>query len=541
MVPFYLKSLVLQNLATFKNQKINFRPGLNAIIGETGSGKSLVLEALQFILGGRADKRIVRRESEHSLIEASFFCEDKRVFSFMEQEGFPIAGNEIIIKRLIYKNGATKNYVNHLSCTVNFLSLFSRKFIDLVGQFENQKLLTEGYQLQLLDQFCKHLPEIDEFQKLHREYKQLIKEKEELVLSVQDREQRLDYLNFQLLEMEKLNPSIDDEESLLKKKTTMLNFEKAMKICQHITEVFDGADNGPGLISSFNILKSVLLKNKDLFPAQIERLIEVEDHFLAIREAAENQLTQEIDPLEVDLVLGKIDLYQRLKRRFGGTVQSILQAQAEFLSEKKKLIEAYPSIESMDEKILSLEKILRHKSQKLHCTRVRYSAILEEDLTKRIRSLKMNGATIKLCLEETNEFNDFGRSKISLMAETNPGEGFFRVKDIASGGELSRVLLGLRQSLSTADSISIFLFDEIDTGIGGETGTCIGKALLDVSAHGQVVAITHLPQIARFAESLILVNKEILEKNNQSRTESTVKELQGKDAMRQVRAMTQLD
>jgi DNA repair protein RecN (Recombination protein N) len=192
MGPFYLKSLFLQNLATFKNQKINFRPGLNAIIGETGSGKSLVLDALQFILGGRADKKIVRRESEYSLIEASFFCEDQKVLSFMESEGFPIDGHEIVIKRLIYKNGSTKNYVNHLSCTVHFLSQFSKKFIDLVGQFENQKLLTESYQLQLLDQYCKHQQVIDEFQELLKEYRKLKKEKDELLLSAQEREQKLD-------------------------------------------------------------------------------------------------------------------------------------------------------------------------------------------------------------------------------------------------------------------------------------------------------------------------------------------------------------
>lgn len=199
---FYLKNLIIQNFATFKNQTINFRPGFNAIVGETGSGKSLVLDALQLILGGRADKKVVRRETEYSLIEASFYCDDEKVKKFLEAEGYPIDAHEIVIKRLIYKNGTTKNYINHLSCTVTFLSSFARKFIDLVGQFENQKLLSENYQLFLLDQFARNLEQLQLYQVQLKELKAAIKNHEELVSSKSMREQRLDYLNFQLQEIE---------------------------------------------------------------------------------------------------------------------------------------------------------------------------------------------------------------------------------------------------------------------------------------------------------------------------------------------------
>ncbi len=209
---FYLKKLIIQNFATFKNQSISFRPGFNAIIGETGSGKSLVLDALQLILGGRADKKIVRRETEYSLIEASFYCQDDNVKKFLEGEGYPSEEKEIVIKRLIYKNGTTKNYINHLSCTVTFLAAFARKFVDLVGQFENQKLLSENYQLYLLDHFSKQLNEVKSFQEKLFVFKELKKEHQDLIQSKSMREQRLDYLNFQLQEIEKLNPSSQDEE-----------------------------------------------------------------------------------------------------------------------------------------------------------------------------------------------------------------------------------------------------------------------------------------------------------------------------------------
>lgn len=260
-----------------------------------------------------------------------------------------------------------------------------------------------------------------------------------------------------------------------------------------------------------------------------------------MKASVEKKLREEIDPEEMDTILEKLDLYQRLKKKFGGSVESILSAKEEFTVEKMKLEELSFNLESFDERITSLEKMLLKLSDKLHLTRLKHSAKLSEDLTQRVRLLKMNGATIQLNLEHTEDFTESGRSKVSLLAETNPGEGLFKVKDIASGGELSRVLLGLRQSLSSVDSISIFLFDEIDTGIGGETGTAIGKALLDVSNQGQVVAITHLPQIAKFADNLIVVNKDIFESNQEPRTESTVRELRGKDVLKQVRAMAQLE
>jgi DNA repair protein RecN (Recombination protein N) len=169
------------------------------------------------------------------------------------------------------------------------------------------------------------------------------------------------------------------------------------------------------------------------------------------------------------------------------------------------------------------------------------STKLSGELTKRVRALKMSGATIRIELEQTEDFSETGMTRAHFKAETNMGEGFYKIKDIASGGELSRILLSVRQILSSCDSISIFLFDEIDTGIGGETANCIGKALAEVAKAGQVIAITHLPQIAQFAESLIMVNKDTQNKDKEARTESHVKEVLGAMILKEVKAMAQLN
>lgn len=537
---FYLKKLIIQNFATFKNQSIHFQPGFNAIVGETGSGKSLVLDALQLILGGRADKKVVRKDTDYSLIEASFNCTDSEVQSYLETEGYPIEGKELIIKRMIYKNGTTKTYINHLSSTVAFLAAFAKRYIDLVGQFENQKLLSEVYQLHLLDHYGKLTDNVEQFQSKLHELKALQIKLSQLEQSKANREQRLDYLNYQLQEIEKLNPDSQEEEDLLMKKNLLINVEKNRKISFQLKEIFDGGEGNPGLLSQMKSFNNILNKNKEYFSQYTENASEIEDMLHLLITQIDKQFDNEMDPQELEVVVDRLDIYQKTKKKFGGTVEGILHSQMEFSKERDHLQLLDFNLEEIKNNSELFKSALSELAKDLHKKRLANAAKLSKELTQRVQSLKMSGATIKLILEELTEFNEFGLTRANFFAETNPGEGLFKVKDIASGGELSRILLAVRQILSSYDSISIFLFDEIDTGIGGETAICIGKALAQVALNGQVIAITHLPQIAQFADVLILIQKDIQGKDQSSRTESKVKEIMGKMVQKEVRQMSQL-
>ncbi len=539
-INFYLKTLVIQNFATFKNQTIQFRPGLNTIVGETGSGKSLVLDALQLILGARADKKIVRKDADHSLIEATFFCDDPEIHSFIVQEGYPADGKELVIKRVINSNGTTKTYFNHLVSSLNFLTKFAKSYIDLVGQFENQKLLSGQYQLQLLDHYAKLSTEVAEYQKNFQTWKDLEKQINDLTQSKNIREQRLDYLNYQIHEIESLNPSSQDEQQLFMKKSLLLNLEKNQKLLFQVKQIFEGLEGGSGLFQHLKSLTTLSLKNSDIFNQHATEIGEIEDKLYVVFSDIVNRLEIEVDPTEIDNVLERLDLYTKLKRKFGGTIESLLSAYEEFKIEKEKLESLDINLEELIKAKNISEVSLFKRAHTLHAKRKESAKKLSSELTKKVQTLKMNGATIKLNSEESETLNEFGKTHVGFFAETNPGEGFFKIKDIASGGELSRILLAMRQILSSYDSISIFMFDEIDTGIGGETAVCIGKALHDVSTTGQVIAITHLPQIAQFADSLILVQKDIHQTNQNARTESRVKEIVGKMVMKEVKQMGQL-
>ncbi len=537
---FYLKQLIIQNFATFKNQTIQFHPGLNTIVGETGSGKSLVLDALQLIFGARADKRIVRKNCEFALVEARFSCKDTNVKDFLSDLGYPLEEDELTIKRVISASGATKNYLNHLNTTLVALGEFAKKFIDLVGQFENQKLLSAFYQMQLLDQFGNINSELAKYQENYQRLKQLTKELNQLIESKTSRSHRLDYLQYQLNEIQLLSPTSQDEEELLEKKSQIINFEKNQKMNSTMDDIFIGGESSNGLLNQLKTLHSLYSKNQDLFYEDLNKLCAADDLLNELYDSFKKKLNAEFDPRELDGVIERLDHYTRLKKKFGGTVFDIIKTQEDFLKEKEQLDSVEISLDDKEREINSLKKNLELMAKSLHQKRIVAAKKLSQELTNKIRDLKMAGASIEFNIQMSEELNESGCSKIDFMAQTNPGEGFYKVKDIASGGELSRILLGLRQILSSQDSISIFLFDEIDTGIGGETAISLGKALRDVAKNGQVIAITHLPQVAQFCDSLILVEKDIQGNSKEMRTESRAKEFRGQMIKTKILSMAQL-
>jgi DNA repair protein RecN (Recombination protein N) len=534
-----LKEITLKNFATFEDQVINFESNFNVIVGETGSGKSLILDALQLILGSRADRKLVRRECEFATIESSFECYDKNIKDFFNEIGYPFDSNEIIIKRIIYSNGKSKAFVNFQSCSLNTLQKFSKRFIDLVGQFENQKLLSEKYQLVLLDNYSQNQKLIKRYESSFLLLKNIRTEIEETIKRRSESAQRFDYINFQLKEIEKLSPSVEDESDLINNKKLIMNFEDRSKFVSNIESMFESDIGISNILSSLekelNMATSYLPQEiHALFSSAKESLNEINYKVSAINE---------IDHIDIDLdsVMERLDSYQKLKRKFSTDTKGLLKIWEELVTEKKSLKNIDDNLADLENQMLVINKDCYEVANQLHAKRHDAAKKLSKDLTKTVRDLRMTGSTLRISVTKALDLSSSGNSIINFMAETNPGEGFFKVKDAASGGELSRILLAIRQILSSKDSINIFLFDEIDTGIGGETALNIGEALANVSKNSQVIAITHLPQIAKYSDKLIVVSKDIKHTNNQSRTYSKVKELTGKLIQKEVKQMTPLN
>jgi DNA repair protein RecN (Recombination protein N) len=532
----YLKSLNLQNFATFENQEIQFDPKFNAIVGETGSGKSLILDALQIIFGARADKKLIRKNAEFSTIEAVFSTNDPKIKAYFNEVGHPFDGSDVVIKRIIYANESSKSYLNYQSCSASMLSAFAKRFVDLVGQFENQKLLSEDYQLVLLDSYAGLNHDIADYQNLYNQLASFKKDFNELINEKNIRAQREDYIRFQIEELEKLSPSVEDELELLKKKDMILNVEKRQATLGSIASAISDDE-----VNLLGLLKSCLNraeKNPGIVAEEIiTKLYDVKSILEDVSFDLSKDLNMNLEEENIEEIIDRIDQYSRLKRKFGGSTDEMLRLYAEFKAELSSYSQVDDKIALVSKKINDLELRCSTFAEELHKIRLQKAGELSIELTNKVRDLKMNGASLKITIAKAESLGPKGFSRVDFIAETNPGEGFFKVKEIASGGELSRILLSIRQILSSNDTISVFLFDEIDTGIGGETAVCIGKSLMTVSDCSQVLAITHLPQIANFATQLINVSKSTKVIDEQQRTISLIDLVAGERRAELIKAM----
>ena len=532
----YLKSLNLQNFATFENQEIEFDIKFNTIVGETGSGKSLILDALQIIFGARADKKLIRKNADFSTIEATFSSNDPVIKKYFHDIGHPFEGSEIVVKRIIFANESSKSYLNFQSCSASLLGAFAKRFIDLVGQFENQKLLSEDYQLVLLDSYAGLTQDVLDYQNLYNQLSALRKDFKDLIQEKNLRAQREDYVRFQLEELEKLSPSIEDEVELLKKKDLILNVEKRQQTLASLASAI--SDDETNLLDLLKACLSKADKSNGIVSEEITaKLYEVK----ALLEDVSYDLSKDLDASaedeNIEDILDRLDTYQKLKRKFGGSTEEMIKTFSEFRAELDSFFQVDDKITLVSKKINDIEARCHSFAEELHNIRITRAESLSNELTNKVRDLKMNGATLKINVKKNDVLGIKGFSKIDFIAETNPGEGFFKVKEIASGGELSRILLAVRQILSSNDTISVFLFDEIDTGIGGETALSIGKSLQSVAEYSQVLAITHLPQIASFSTQIINVSKTTNMIDDQPRTVSIIEQAKGAQRESFIRAM----
>ncbi len=516
----WLGHLYLKDFATFENQTIEFSPGFNIILGETGSGKSLIMDALTLILGSKAKKNMIRRTCDSAVIEAHFKIQDEQTKEYFNSIGFPLTSDEVIIKRIIDKNGRNKNYLNFQLCPITTLQEVSHLFIDLVGQFENQKLLQPKYQLDLIDNYSANTTIKPKFIQSFRELQEIIQKLNLFNTRLIELNQKKDFILYQLEKIEELNPTENREAQLIHQKEELINLQNNIVTINQSIDLINNESNG--IIKSLN----TLTKNLDSFDFiksdqrnEIENIKDIINELgFHLSQKTEKEFNQE----NLDQILDELDQYQQLKRKFGGSIETLIAAQTQFSKELSEINLLENNVEKLTADLVKHENACLKNAKTLHLDRIKTSTKLSKLLTTELQDLNMEGSEIKIDLHETN-LGEQGISKVSLKAQTNPGEGFHRLSDIASGGELSRILLAMRKIISSNESISIFFFDEIDTGIGGKTALRIGSSLKDVAKKSQVISITHLPQIAKYGDWFIQVEKSTHQLNDGShRTVSSI-------------------
>lgn len=528
-----LRELRLNNLAIIKNLNLEFNEGLIAMTGETGAGKSIILDGISLLIGERNQTEMIRTGEESLFAEGVFDLSEEQV-QRLKRIGFDIEDNELIISRYFDRNSKSKVTVNGIRMTVSKLKELMSHILDLVGQHEHQFLLNKNYHLGLLDKFLNK-DGTDTVKKIRENVinlKNLNKKIEEIEMEKSKITEKKDIFEFQLNEINNLDLRENEDNELEDEYKILFN---SGKIGEKLEESLQRLKEGEySVLSSLGKIK----KNFEQLSGISEVYNEVKDKIESIMYEVEDvtysveAFSQETktDDKRLEKVVQRIDEINKLKLKYGSTIEEILSFRDEI---EKKL--ALINFENGELEQLKKEKKEKKEEyfrdcQKLSKMRRGIAEKLESTIDNQLKDLNMGNARFKVEFSERAVISPRGTDDAEFMMTTNPGENFKPLSKIASGGEISRIMLALKSVFSTVDNISVLIFDEIDTGISGETVRKVAEKLKELSKTVQVICVTHSPQIAAKGNQQFFIKKEI--ENNL--TETKVRELNTEERIREI-------
>ena len=523
-----LDRLMVKDLALIEKSVVEFGPGLNILTGETGAGKSILLGSIQLALGQKANKDMIRHGSEQALIELSFSLGEEKEAELKElEEDLEIEEGSLIIRRKISEK-KSENRVNDLSVTLAKLREISGELLDLHGQHEHHSLLKEGAHLAILDSFMTRrggriLSEVKEAYENYREKK---KKLEAYSLPEEERKRELDFLQFELEELSSANLKPGEEEQLSKDYAVYENRDRLKSLLLRVQEELADRDfHGP--------VKN--LEEAVTFDESLKNVLDTAYELEAVGEDCLRAVEHYLDHSEMDeekfFLLGeRLDTIRSLMMKYGGTEEKALEA----LSKKEERLRFLTDYEKekalMEEALARSEEELREKAEKLSLERQKTAKELEERIQQEMQELGFLDTRFTFRFEKKKEISEKGLDEVESYVSLNPGEPLRPLREVGSGGELSRIMLSIKTVLADTDAVPTLIFDEIDTGISGRTAEKVGEKLEKIAKNHQVILITHLPQIAAKADRHFLIEKNVQEGKTKTEIhtlneEASVKEL----------------
>ncbi len=509
--------LHIKNIGIIDDLNIHLGEGFNVLTGETGAGKTLIIGALKILSGGRFSKEMMRTGAKNSFVELSLDLSDFE--------------DHVIVSREINSSGKNVCKLNGRLVTVNELKEFMKKVIDIHGQNDNQSILDLNQHIDLLDGYAdSEMKDIKkEYEKLYHEY---VATQKELSLNYgndMEKQRKLDLLNYQLHEIEEADLKENEEEELEEKRKMMLASEK---IASNLQEAQSEIDNHSidGLNNAIRALEKIEQYNS-IYADIVTRL---KSSYYEIQEVARELSVEEIsfDEEEQNRVEQRLDLIQNLKRKYGNSIQQILQYKIQIEKEIFEISNLESYILELKEKALALEKQLLVLAKKLNEIRLKYAQELSREITKELKELEMQNAEFEVSVKtsEGNKFNSNGLDKVEFLISTNKGDDKKSLIKIASGGEMSRVMLAIKTVLADVDQTPILVFDEIDTGISGIAANSTGEKMKRIAKNHQVICITHLATIAAKGD----FNYYIYKNNEGNFTKTHVNQLTEEQTIREI-------
>lgn len=511
-----LEHLHIKNVALIRESEISFGEGLNILTGETGAGKSMVIDSLQFALGGRAGKDFLRHGEKQASVEALFALQSDALQEKLEENGIqPEEDGSVLITRTLQETGKSVCRINGTTVTVGMLKEITEDFIDIYGQHEHQSLLNPSRHIRLLDRFCgtAFLESMERYQKSWHILKGLEKQLEALMGDESQREQRIDILSFQKEEIEAAALKAGEEEDLLEQKKRLSSMEKLMHLTgESITLLYDGNERMPSACDQLGDALSKLQEAagydqrlEPLADALADAYAAVEDTARELKREAEQQ---ENDPTVLEEIEERLQTIYKLKRKYGGTVEAVLAFYDKAVQELAFLSNSSEKAAELQAAKKKEQKHLADAAETLSALRKTTAVRVAASIEAALRDMEMKNARFHIQIDEKADWTADGKDKVEFLISANAGEGLKPLAKIASGGEMSRVMLALKTVLVDADEIGTFIFDEIDTGVSGRTARKVGEKMRFLGEKRQILCITHLPQIAAMADSHFLIEKE---------------------------------
>lgn len=515
-----LLELNIQNFAIIDKIRINFTKGLNVLTGETGAGKSIIIDAISLLLGARADREYVKTGCEKTTIEALFVIENlEDIENILENYGIEMeSDNTLLITREVYNTGRSTCRINGRTVTLSMLNEITSKLIDIHGQHDHQSLLRKDRHFEFIDSLGDNRVLLIKG-KVRDMYENLQKLKSRLKILVQDemeKERKIDLLNFQIEEIEEARLIDGEEDTLMDEYNLLSNSESiAMALSDAIMTLDTDYYSGKSIIEKLNNIYSNLNKvsrysdSINNFKDTIESIIyQLQD---LVREMRHYQDKVEYDPERLKFIDERLGLINKLKRKYGKTINEILQYRDKVSSELSTLLNYEEEIKRIRSEIEKYEAEMKILCEDLTNERTSISSRFERDIIEELTELNMPKVRFKVKIEKLEYFTENGLDQIEFLISTNPSEPLKSLSKIVSGGEMSRIMLAFKSILADIDKIPTLIFDEIDTGISGRTAQVVGEKIANIARNHQVICITHLPQIAALADSHYLIDKKTTE------------------------------
>ena len=517
-----LSNLYIENIAVIEKTSIDFKKGLNVMTGETGAGKSIVIDSINAVLGNRTSKELIRTGASSAFVSAEFTNLSEKAIAVIDEAGFELEDGELLIQREISTTGKNKCRINGRPATVSTLKEIGVQLINIHGQHESYELMSPELHISYIDKLAGLESEIEAYQEVYKKYKKLSAELKKATVDESERERKIDLLKYQIDELEDADLRDGEYEELNEQKAVLQNSEKIIEAIMSSRALMNGDEESSGVLENLQEINSQLSDISE-YMSEVEPINSRIESAIYELEDCLSELTGLTDLVDtdggsLDSIEERLDLIYTLGKKYGSTIKEML----DFLDKAKKELNALVMydenrealIKECDKAYKEAEKLAKALSEKRRAT----SAEFAKKVCEEMAFLDMPNVKL-VVVKEKCELNSLGCDNIEFLISTNPGEPPKPISKIASGGELSRMMLAVKNVLSDKDDIDTLIFDEVDTGISGSAAQKVGLKLREVSKSRQVLCVTHLAQIAAMGNSHFKISKSVRDEKTFTKVE----------------------